>query len=112
MMQEKKGGDGLIMVNKLKTVVMNYDVPKSFFMSLEDFCIRNAINVDVFDNSRKKEVKTTCLQCFKAFMVDKAGEFNLPKDLINNLASKVNSKIGHIGHYLDEGTVKTIHSLS
>lgn len=110
MIQEKKMGDNLMMVNKLKIVGMNYGVSKSFFADLEDFCIRNTIKVNVFDDSGKKEVLTTCLQCFKAFMVDKAGELDISSEIIHSMANKINSKTGHTGHYLDDGAVKTLHS--
>ena len=83
-------------------------IPNSFYKSLEGFCNRNAIPVEVFELGKLKTQKELCMQCVKAFILDQAiTRYHMSIDIIA-LAIKIDSEIGHSKYYMDDGELKKI----
>lgn len=97
-------------VNKLRVDSFATPIPLRFFQELEDFCMRNLIELEVGRGEDKRNMHKICLQCFKAFMIQQALEFNLSVHTVSHLASKVDAQTGHLNYYLDQGVVKNLDS--
>ena len=95
-------------VEKLKKERMVL-IPYSFYESLEDFCERNFIEIEVNNYGKKRMLKKVCLACVKAFMMEQGAKVYHSLDIIR-LASKINEKIGHLNYYLDRGVPKKVET--
>ena len=96
--------------NKIETSNLYTIIPTAFYDELRAFCIRNAIVLEVERSGEKRVARKICMQCFKAFMIEKAAHFNLPVYAISQLSSKVDAKVGHQNYYLDQGDVRNLDS--
>lgn len=83
-------------------------IPHSFYKSLEKFCQRNAIPVEVSEFGKTKTVKEICLQCLKAFILDEAvTKHHMSIDIIS-IAIRINAEVGHSKYYIDNGDLKAL----
>lgn len=83
-------------------------IPDSFYKSLGEFCIRNAIPVEIHEFNKTRTVKQICPQCLKAFIFDQAiTNYHISIDLIS-LAISIDAPLGHSNYYSDGGELKKI----
>ncbi len=83
-------------------------IPDSFYKSLEEFCVRNAIPVEVREFNKTRTVNQICQQCLKAFILDQAiTKYHMSIDLIS-LAIGIDAPLGHSKYYTDNGELKKI----
>ncbi|MEK6894304.1 MAG: hypothetical protein AABX10_02480 [Nanoarchaeota archaeon] len=83
-------------------------IPDSFYKSLEEFCIRNAIPVEIREFNKTRTAKQICQQCLKAFIFDQAiTKYHMSIDLIS-LAISIDAPLGHSDYYSDNGELKKI----
>ena len=84
-------------------------IPAGFYDSVQNFCERNFIEIEVNHYGEKMAVKKMCLACLKAFIVEQGARVYNSIDIIR-LASKINSKIGHLNYYMDKGELKKVET--
>lgn len=83
-------------------------IPTSFYKALYDFCMRNAIPVEIYEFGKIREVKEVCQQCLKAFILDQAiTKYHMSIDLIS-LAIGIDAPLGHSKYYSDNGEIKKV----
>jgi len=98
-------------VEKLKKENLAF-IPDSFYESLERFCKRNEILTEINKQNKHKVVKQVCLQCLRAFILDKAITRNhISIDLIL-LADEIDAEVGHLNYYADQGILKRVKFVS